>query len=268
MIRKQEGLKFLWIFVKTIDCQVDRQTCDITITSNGWILISDTLWSKCVFVSIYQSLWNMLVIRTRTNWIEFPIKGNISCLKVKVRFRIMINRRVSSLEASSNGGGGSLFSTSPSSGVCTPHFAYSRSISTPSPSLPKAIPLTRTYRSRSMFAQNGNGDGNFPPASAPVTFNRYINVSCNPTTTTIAGITAEQGSSPSSWYSRLSNSLKKSVLRRSTSYKERQQRQRAGQHRRSVIISFVLISNGPLVNYRWSDWVCDGGGVAQRPKSE
>lgn len=143
----------------------------------------------------------------------------------------MLNRRVSSLEtASSNGGVGALISASHGSGSCTPHFLYSRSISTPSPSLPKAIPFPRTNRSRSVFAQNGsNLDGNFPASSAPVTFNRYINVSNG-------NLTPEQESSPSStWYSRLSNSLKKSVLKRSTSYRERQQRLRTGQ-RRSVII--------------------------------
>lgn len=152
---------------------------------------------------------------------------------------IMLNRRISSMESNPNGGGATFLSSSPGS----THFMYSRSISTPSPSLPKAIPFPpRTIRSRSVFAgQNGNLDGNFPPSSAPVTFNRYINVKSNNNSNGSSFCnTPEAESSPSSsWYSRLSSSLKKSVLRRTTSYRETAQKKLRAGHRRSVIISLI-----------------------------
>lgn len=144
----------------------------------------------------------------------------------------MINRRVSSVErhsTASNGNGangGNFFSSSQAG-----QFLYSRSISTPSPSLPKAIPVLRGTRTRSVFGQSLSVDGDIPHGSAPVTFNRYINVNCN------VGATQEHGSSPTSWYARLSSSLKKSVLRRSTSTRESPQKRRNGAiHRKSVII--------------------------------
>lgn len=125
-------------------------------------------------------------------------------------------------------GNGTIFSSSP-------QYIYNRSISTPSPSLPKAIPFNCGPRSTSVFAHSLSVDSSAPPCSAPVTFNRYINVSH------VAA--QEQASSPSSsWYARLSSSLKKSVLRRSTSHTTRDttpKRVRAVQ-RRSVIIGFLI----------------------------
>ena len=152
-------------------------------------------------------------------------------------FCTMINGRYpTSLEKSSNGNGSASYLSSSPSGHST-HILYSRSVSTPSPSasLPKAIPFARTNRSKSVYAPGGN----LPPSSAPVTFNRYINVNSVATT-------PEQDSSPSSsWYARLSNSLKKSVLRRSISNRETTQKRIRGGPRRSVItltVCFCFIS--------------------------
>lgn len=149
----------------------------------------------------------------------------------------MLNRRVSSVERSTaNGNGSSGEYSSPHSGtVYSSQFMYHRSISTPSPSsLPKAIPFNRGYRSRSVFAQNVNWDGSIPPCSAPVTFNRYINVNCNNNNN---ASDSSAGSPTTSWYARLSSSLKKSVLRRTTSNRESAQKRnvRGGLQRRSVI---------------------------------
>lgn len=146
----------------------------------------------------------------------------------------MLNRQLSSLETETNGAATRPFSQ---------QFAYHRSISTPGPgsSLPKSIPLPRTNRSKSVFAQNSQFDCSLPPSSAPVTFNRYINVASNNCSQVQA--TAAAGTSPSSsWYSRLSNSLKKSVLRRSTSAREGSQKRLLGQ-RRSVIKHLLLDYN-------------------------
>lgn len=159
---------------------------------------------------------------------------------------IMINRHVSSVERTPNGG---------SNGSA--QFMYSRSISTPSPSLPKAIPFnhrTAVYvnRSHSAFVQSLSVDGCLPPCSAPVTFNRYINVSSGYN----ASITpAEQGSSPTtSWYARLSSSLKKSVLRRSTSHREspsQAQKRNRGAQRRSVMMRLFFPSSIVLYFVWW-----------------
>lgn len=146
----------------------------------------------------------------------------------------MLNRRVSSVERSTTNSTGEY--SSPHSGtVYSSQFMYHRSISTPSPSsLPKAIPFNRGYRSRSVFAQNVNWDGSIPPCSAPVTFNRYINVNCNNNNN---ASDSSAGSPTTSWYARLSSSLKKSVLRRTTSNRESAQKRnvRGGLQRRSVI---------------------------------
>lgn len=144
----------------------------------------------------------------------------------------MINRRFSSVEKHStpngNGASGTMFSSPPAG-----QFLYNRSISTPSPSLPKAIPIVGSNRSRSVFSQSLSVDADIPPCSAPVTFNRYINVSCNTGTT-------PEGSSPTSWYARLSSSLKKSVLRRSTSIRESTQRRRNGTIQRKSVTILVF----------------------------
>lgn len=161
----------------------------------------------------------------------------------------MLNRHASSLGRSttSNGNGtnghhGSIPFSSPQSATYSPQFMYHRSVSTPSPSMPKAIPFTGGYRSRSVFSHNVNWDGNIPPCSAPVAFNRYINVSSNNNNNTGDH---HGGSSPTtSWYARLSSSLKKSVLRRTTSNRESsaQKRRSGGIQRRSVISCSIFIS--------------------------
>lgn len=156
----------------------------------------------------------------------------------------MLNRRMSSMDRTSNGnhinGTEALFSSSPkSTGGFSPQYLFNRSISTPSPSLPKAIPFTNHYReqrSRSVYSPNGgqlDTGATPPPCTSPITFNRYINVNQQPAT-------PDQGSSPTSWYARLSSSLKKSVLRRSTSQRESASQKRILAQRRSVIISFAI----------------------------
>lgn len=137
----------------------------------------------------------------------------------------MLNRQLSNSGTPSNGSQPGTFSQP---------FAYHRSISTPSPgasSQPKSIPLARTNRSKSVFAPNGQYECNLPPSSAPVTFNRYFNVAASNQNN--SGQVPAGTSPSSSWYSRLSNSLKKSVLRRSTSTREGSQKRLLG-HRRSV----------------------------------
>lgn len=155
--------------------------------------------------------------------------------RIKYTQFIMLNRRLSSLERTTSNGGGAgggsdvVLSSSP-------QFLYSRSISTPSPSLPKAIPFPHGIRSKSVLGHGINLDGSLPPCSAPVTFNRYINVNCN------ANVTPEQGSSPTSWYARLSSSLKKSVLRRSISNRESTKKLRVNGIQRRSVICLLLFS--------------------------
>lgn len=172
----------------------------------------------------------------------------------------MLNRHASSLgRTTSNGNGtnghhGPILSSSPQSATYSPQFMYHRSVSTPSPSMPKAIPFTSGYRSRSVFSHNVNWDGNIPPCSAPVAFNRYINVSCNNHNNNTGD--NHGGSSPTtSWYARLSSSLKKSVLRRTTSNRESsaQKRRSGGIQRRSVISHsiFIYILVSCLIRGTW-----------------
>lgn len=115
---------------------------------------------------------------------------------------------------------------------------YMRSTSTPSPSLPKTIPYNR--RSSTLSVAVG---------SAPITFNRYINVyqqqqqqaTSNGRSHTNQQNLCQAESAPissSPWYSRLGSSLKKTVLRRNLSVKEATSNQQrvVKLHRKSVII--------------------------------